>query len=920
VDTTKRGTALPNIRSRAPLFDRSHSFFFFFFKLRFQLLASAALVLTVPNMRASTLVDDPSTKILLTENWQIQSSCEVKADGREVSNVGFRPDGWHKARVPTTVVAALVADGTYPDPYFRMNLKSFPGMDYSSKSFFANQIMPADSPFRCAWWFRTEFSLAQANQPMTWLHFDGINYRANVWLNGEKITDAQDMAGMMRAFEIEVSQRLAAGKPNSLAVEVFAPDKTDLAMTWVDWNPTPPDKDMGLWKDVYLTTTGAVALRRPFVESKLEPDHTAASLTITTSLHNAAAHPNTSIVHAEIEGIQVSQKVELAASESKTVVFALDRYPQLRIAHPRLWWPYQMGKPEMYTAQLQVEAGGQVSDSASVQFGIREVTSELTEKGHRLFKINGRNLLIRGAAWAPDMLLRWSPERAAAAMDYVRDMNLNAIRLEGRMERDEFFDLADRQGVLIMPGWTCCDFWEKWKKWTPETTKIAAASLFDQAVRLRSHPSVFVWLYGSDNPPPAKIETLYLQVLKDARWPNPTISSASDTPTKVTGASGVKMSGPYDYEPPNYWLTDKKAGGAFGFNTETSPGPVIPTLPSLKRFIPADHLWPVDDYWNYHAGLERFTNIDKFVKGMEERYGKAASLEDFLRKSEAMNYEAQRAMFEAYGRNKYESTGVIQWMLNNAWPSIIWNLYDYYLVPGGAYFGSKKACEQLHVQYSYDDDSVAVVNGYDHAFAGASVTATILDIKAEIKARQDVKLDIPADSSVQPMKLSRVNDISATYFLKLELHDASGKLVSGNFYWLSTKPDKLNWAKKLDTVYTPQNAYADLSGLNTLPPVTLAIRSSLSQAGKKSVVHALIENPSSSLAFMVHVRVAKGSNGEDVVPIFWDDNYVSLMPREKRELSARFESDNNNGDALVLTVDGWNMVAASSPIAVAGER
>ena len=903
---------MPNIQELVPSADLPY---FSRTAFRFQLFAVVALFLTLRCMAAGTPAGDESTKIPLHENWRIQSSCEVKAGGAEISTPGFRADGWHKASVPTTVVAALVADGTYPDPYFGMNLKSFPGMDYSSKSFFANQTMPADSPFRCAWWYRTGFSFpAQANQRTTWLHFDGINYRANIWLNGEKIAGAQDIAGMMRLFELEVSSHLADGKPNALALEVFAPDKTDLAMTWVDWNPTPPDKDMGLWKDVYLTTGGAVALRHPFVESKLEPGYTAATLTITVDVHNAVAHPNTSIVHAEIEGIRVSQKVELAASESRTVVFASDRYPQLRIAHPRLWWPYQMGKPEMYTARLQVEAGGQVSDSASVQFGIREVTSQLTEKGHRLFTINGRKLLIRGAAWAPDMLLRWSPERAAAAMDYVRDMNLNAIRLEGRMERDEFFDLADRQGVLIMPGWTCCDFWEKWKKWTPETTKVAAASLSDQAVRLRNHPSVFVWLYGSDNPPPGKIETRYLQVLKDARWPNPTISSASAKHTKPTGASGVKMSGPYDYEPPNYWLTDKKAGGAFGFNTETSPGPVIPTLPSLKRFIPADHLWPVDDYWNYHAGLERFTTIDRFVNGMEQRYGKAANLEDFLRKSQAMNYEAQRAMFEAYGRNKYESTGVIQWMLNNAWPSIIWNLYDYYLVPGGAYFGSKKACEPLHVQYSYDDDSVAVVNGYDHAFAGASVRATIYDINVEPKARQDVTLDIPADSSVRALKLSKVKDISATYFLKLELDDASGKLVGDNFYWLSTKPDKLDWARKLEEVYTPQSAYADLSGLNTLPPVTLAIRSSMLQEGKERVVHAVVENPSSSLAFMVHLRVARTSDAEDVTPIFWNDNYFSLLPGEKRQLSARFESPEDNGGNLMLAVDGWNVVAASNPL------
>jgi len=913
---------LPNIRKCALWFERSP---FFFIQLRFQLLALAAVLLTVASMWASVLADDQSTKVRLTENWGIQSACDVKAEGREISTVGFPAAGWHKTHVPTTVVAALVADGTYPDPYFGMNLKSFPGMDYSSKSFFANQPMPADSPFRCSWWYRTEFSLpAQANQPTTflhtWLHFDGINYRANIWLNGEKIGDAHDIAGMMRIFEFEVGQHLAAGKPNALAVEVFAPDKTDLAMTWVDWNPTPPDKDMGLWKDVYLTTGGPVALRHPFVESSLEPGYTAASLTITADLHNAAAHSNVSIVHAEIEGIQVNQKVELAALESRTVVFAPDQYPQLRIAHPRLWWPYQMGKPEMYTAHLRVETDGHPSDSASLKFGIREVSSHLTEKGHLLFTINGRNLLIRGAAWAPDMLLRWSPERAAAAMDYVRGMNLNAIRLEGRMERDEFFDLADRQGILIMPGWTCCDFWEKWKKWMPETTKIAAASLSDQAIRLRSHPSVFVWLYGSDNPPPAKIETLYLQVLKDARWPNPTISSASAQHTKPTGASGVKMSGPYDYEPPNYWLTDKKAGGAFGFNTETSPGPVIPTLQSLKRFIPADHLWPVDDYWNYHAGLERFTTIDRFVNGMEHRYGKAASLEDFLRKSQAMNYEAQRAMFEAYGRNKYESTGVIQWMLNNAWPSIIWNLYDYYLVPGGAYFGSKKACEPLHVQYSYDDDSVAVVNGYDHGFTGASVRATIYDINAETKARQAVTLDIPADSSVRALKLSEVKDISATYFLKLELHEASGNLVSDNFYWLSTKPDKLDWKKKLEEVYTPQSAYADLSGLNNLPPVKLAVRSSMSQEGKETVVHALVENTSPSLAFMVHLRVARTKGAEDVVPIFWDDNYFSLLPGEKRQLSARFESAKDNGDELALAVDGWNVVPGSSPIAVEGER
>ncbi len=878
-------------------------------------LVASLLLCTIVSLSATARASAPSSRVFLHENWRLQSSCTATATGAEISTAGFQTDGWHKTNVPTTVVAALVADGTYPDPYVGMNLKSLPGMNYSTTSFFSNQEMPPDSPFRCSWWFRTEFATpAEASKSTAELHFDGINYRANVWLNGEKIAGVNDVVGMMRRFDFEIGKHLATGKPNTLAVEVFIPEKDALAMTWVDWNPTPPDRDMGLWKDVYLTTAGEVTLRSPFVASKLDANYRSAALTITSELRNLSASATTGTVHADFEGVNLSQKVELAAHESKTIVFAPDRYPQLRLEHPRLWWPYQMGSPELYTLRMRVEIEGKTSDSATVQFGIREVTSQLTEKGYRLFKINGHKLLVRGAAWAPDMLLRWSPERAQTAIDYVRGMNLNAIRLEGRLERDEFFDMADRAGVLIMPGWTCCDFWEQWKSWTPEIAKIAAASMTDQAVRLRNHPSVFVWLYGSDNPPPAEYEAMYLQLLKDARWPNPTVSSASDTPTGISGVSGVKMTGPYEYVPPSYWLVDRDAGGGYGFNTETSPGPVIPTLPSLKKFIPDGHLWPIDDYWNYHAGLERFTNIDKFVNGMNERYGKATGLEDFLRKSQAMNYEAERAMFEGYGRNKYDSTGVIQWMLNNAWPSIIWNLYDYYLVPSGAYFGSKKACEPLHVQYSYDDNSVAVVNGHDRAFTGMHVQATIYDINSAERSRQKATLDVPADSSVRALQLRPVDGIAPTYFLKLELRDASGKLVNDNFYWLSTKADVLDWAKKLDTVYTPESAYADLSGLSSLPPVKLTMRSSIAQEGKEKVVHAFVENPSSSLAFLVHVRVAKAKDDADVVPIFWDDNYVSLLPGENRELIAHFDAANAGDGGLVLTVDGWNVPASSSAL------
>jgi exo-1,4-beta-D-glucosaminidase len=832
----------------------------------------------------------------------------VKASGAEISAAGFNASAWHKTEIPSTVVGALVTDKTYPDPTYGTNLKSFPGMDYSSKTFFANQDMPKDSPFRCSWWFRTEFTLPAGYERKTaWLDFLGINYRANVWLNGQKIADANDVAGTFATFEFNVSKSLHAGKPNALAVEISAPGKNDLGITWVDWNPTPPDKDMGIWKEVFVTSSGDVSLRNPFVTSKLENDYKSAALAISADLRNASNHAVNGVLHAEVDGKRVSQQVSLAAGESKTVSFAPEQYSELKLASPKLWWPYQMGEPNVYTAKLAFDIDREISDTASVIFGIREVTSELTDKGYRLFKINGRNVLIRGAAWAPDILLRWSSRRLDADLNYVRDMGLNTIRLEGRIDREAFYEKTDRLGILVMPGWTCCDAWERWKVWGPEHHRIAGDSLRSQIRILRNHPSVFVWLYGSDGPPPADVEKMYLGILKDLNWPNPSISSASATATSVTGKSGVKMTGPYEYVPPVYWLADTKAGGAYGYNTETSPGPAIPPRESLERFIPKDHLWPIDDVWNYHSGGERFTTVNVFTDGLNRRYGTATSLDDYERKAQAMTYDGQRAMFEAYGRNKYTATGVIQWMLNNSWPSLIWHLYDYYLVPAGGYFGTKKSMESIHVQYSYDDNSVAVVNSSYEAIQGVKVSAKLYNLDAKEKGSQEGTMNVAPDSSTKAFDLPKVEGLTTTYFLRLQLHDSNGKQLSDNFYWLSTKPDVLDWKHRKDTVYTPQAEFGDLTGLNTLPQVNLDVKATKEEQGSKTRVRVSVRNPSGGVAFMVHLRVSRGKNGADVTPIFWSDNYFSLLPGEQREVSANYDPTDLDDKAAVLEVDGYNV-------------
>src|ERR1700686_664717 len=292
----------------------------------FALALAAGLLLTG---RSASGADERS-KTYLHRDWQIQSSCEAKASGAEISAAGFDAKGWHHSDIPSTVVGALVTDKTYPDPDYGTNLRSFPGFNDAPQHFFSNLDMPKGSPFRCSWWFRTEFTpSADADHKTNWLNFLGINYRANDWLNGQKIAYAKDLAGTFATFEFNVSKALRPGKTNALAVEIFAPGKNDLGITWVDWNPTPPDKDMGIWKEVFLTSSGDVSLRNSFVSSKLDSDYKNAALTISADLRNASTHAVNGVLRAEVDGKQVSQQVSLIAVETKTVSFAPEQYTQL---------------------------------------------------------------------------------------------------------------------------------------------------------------------------------------------------------------------------------------------------------------------------------------------------------------------------------------------------------------------------------------------------------------------------------------------------------------------------------------------------------------------------------------------------------------------------------------------------------------
>ena len=849
-----------------------------------------------------------SPAVQLHDDWTLESGCTVHDTGASISDSAYQPKEALKISVPSTVLAAQVAAGKIKDPYFGMNLRDIPGTSYPIGKNFSNLPMPDDSPYKCSWWYRREFPIEASDRAKRiWLHFDGINYRANIWLNGKLLADSTKVAGAYRTYDFDITDLAKLGQNNTLAVETFAPAETDLGINWVDWSPCPPDKDMGLTGAVELKSTGPVAVRSPLVTTHFaDKSLDKATLTVYGELANTTSKPVHGTLSASLLGMHMEQTVELKPNESKTIVFDSKKYPHLAISHPEIWWPYGMGSPKLQDLQMRFSSSGVVSDEKTIRFGIREITSEKTDKGSLMFRVNSKPLLIRGAGWSQDMLLRENPERLAQQFALVRDMHLNTIRLEGKLETAEFYRLADEEGVLVMAGWCCCDQWEHWSKWSPENMSVATASLQSQMLRIRHHASLLVWLNGSDNPPPANVEQAYLDVEAQTHWPNPIISSASETPTTVTGKSGVKMSGPYDYVAPSYWLADKdKYGGAYGFNTETSPGPAIPTVYSLRKFLPPDQMWPPAADWSFHNGGGGFKNTTVFDNSLTATYGAASSLAEYERTAQAMAYDGERAMFEAYGRNKYTSTGVIQWMLNNAWPSMIWHLYDYYLDAGGGYFGAKKACEPMHIQYSYDDHGVYVVNSRYEASPELRATARVFDMQLKQLFSQEAFVTPGPDSS---NKLIAIPDAtfsggSQLFFVQLTLRNSAGEVVSDNFYWVPATLTTFDW-KKTKYTTTPALQPEVMTALRTLPEADVTAEI-LPPTSDLKVTTVRLSNASKQLALQVAVH-ALDASGQALEPVFWSDNYITLMPGESRVLTVQLW-DGESKSIGSFALSGWNL-------------
>ena len=471
--------------------------------------------------------------------FAIQSSGRTGDTGGTISQPGYAASGWYPVSARSTVLAGLLQNNVYADPFYSTNMRSIPTAD-----------------FTVPWWYRADFTLGSETGLHTFVDVTGVLSKADVWVNGTQVATSATIAGAYTDHELDLTSIVHSGV-NSVAIKVYPNDPNrDLTMGWIDWVQTPPDKNMGIVRDVKLRRSGAVALRNAHVVTRLStPALDSATLTPKVDVRNDSAAAVTATVSGTVAGTALSQSVSLAAHETKTVTFA-----PVTLANPQVWWPAGMGGQPLYDLNLTASAGGTAGDAAHTRFGVRDVKAPLDASGHRRYTINGRPLQIRGGGWSPDLFLRWNPRYAEDKLRYALDLGLNTIRLEGHIEVDEFFDLTDQYGILTLPGWECCDKWEgqvnggeAGDAWTAADYPIAKASMAAEAARLRDHPSVISFLIGSDFAPNATIEQNYLDALNAADWSTPVIAAASDNSSPQSGPSGMKMTGPYDWIPPNYW-------------------------------------------------------------------------------------------------------------------------------------------------------------------------------------------------------------------------------------------------------------------------------------------------------------------------------------------------------------------------------
>jgi hypothetical protein len=874
----------------------------------------------------------------------MQSSFLVKENGERVSSAAYRPEGWIKATVPTTVLNALVKNGTYPDPRFALNGFRLPD---ASDEFNAQEKLTQYShlpghrnPWTDPWWFRTIFVLSRSTldtrhsdalQSHTWLHLDSINYRAEVWLNGHRVAGRDKVVSMNQRFAFDVSRWAVAGS-NYLALKIWRVDHvgspgtqlvplannrfedhvSDGPMDYAvqlaggyDCFPPVPDRYTGILQTVWIETTGPVTMRDPFVVTELPlPRTDSAKLEISATLVNANQQAITGVLKGFIPEAQLAFEtpVTIAAGETKHVAF----FPAPVIKHPKLWWPNGYGAQPLYEVDLQLIIGKSVSHRQQMRFGVRQITCEMHEtNGHygRRIMVNGQKIFVRGGYIQPDMLLDWTPERFEKEVQYYANANLNLIYFEDIANPPDFmFDACDRYGVMLGQCFYGCSWMQSGSKY-PEDVPLVIQCTRDILKRYRNHPSLVMYMASNEGFTREEVYRPWRKSvieLDGSRFWVPSNGMPNTTPDKVqpwfredmpTGMTDLGYN-TYGWEEPSEYYRRVRAVPNWMFMTESGSAS-LPPLSSLEKFIPRlgevepGPRFPLDATWAHHGANKYYEPYDAAVRRV---YGQPKSVGDYVWQGHLATADQHRAMFEAVNHRLWDITsGFTEWKINSAWPDVQWQIFDWFLKPMVSFYFIRRANQPVHVQLGLLEPTVTVVNHSLQARHGLKVRARVLDPSMRVWCDKLATLEVPANSYREAFELPIIPDLPSVYFVRLDLTDADGKRIADNFYWL------------------PANKGGSMEALHQLPPVKLRAKCKLEQAGRSMVARVKVSNPTDRLAFFVELAMTKGPGGPEILPVLWEDNYFSLLPGESREISARLDLADAGSVRPAFEVGGWNI-------------
>jgi Glycosyl hydrolase 2 galactose-binding domain-like/Exo-beta-D-glucosaminidase Ig-fold domain/Glycosyl hydrolases family 2/Glycosyl hydrolases family 2, TIM barrel domain len=853
----------------------------------------ALIAIAVP----ASLFAQSSTQTI--DGWKMQDSAKVSAEASVVSTAGFETQGWYAATVPGTVLTTLVNNGVYPEPLYGENMRAIP-----------------ESLNKTSYWYRTTFTAPAAYKGRhTWIHFGGINYSARIFVNGREVGT---MRGAFIRGDFDISEFVQPGRHAVLAVlvapqphpgvphehtvalgvgqnggETAIDGPTFLSTIGWDWLPAIRDRDTGIWLPVTMDSTGPVLVKDSSVTSDLSAAHDSADLHISATLENKSAKPVTGTLtgiirlqNAQPQNAQAQNShdgeiafhkpVTIAANGAEAVALDSKSTPELHISDPKLWWPNGYGPQNLYMLTLRFDVGKTSSDSNAQQFGIRKIEYQVAGSENLTLSVNGVPVMARGGNWGLDEGMKRIPRERLDAQFHMHALaNLNIIRnWVGQSTSPDFYDMADKYGILL---WD--EFFQPNPNDGPDVSDIPTylANVTDKVLRYRNHPSIALWCARNEGYPPQELDDT-LQTLMSRLDPTRLYQSNS------SAGRGVASHGPYYWRSPRFFYVIHES-----FKTET--GSVsIPTIESIQGMMPQKDWETINDDWAQHdmaAGAQRG---NEFATSLAVRYGHIRNLADFVQKGQLATYEAFRAMYEGRNAEMFKSTtGVITWMSHPAQPSFVWQLYHYDLEPNAALYAVKKASETVHVQFNEENRDIEVVNNRPEALNALTVKALIYRLDGTLDSQKTYPVaQVPGSSTIKAAPIEVSARISPVYFIKLELSDASGQLLSSNFYWQHVAQDQFE-------------------GLMNLPTVTLDAEASARADGDKTVLTVTLHNNTSHIALLSHLQLHQKKSGRRVLPVFYSDNYLSLLPGESSTVSIDAATKDLQGDAPLIEVDGYNV-------------